>query len=46
VRAGNTETQSPAERAYYTQTALIMGYLALRNGKTVRFDPDNETLIL
>lgn len=46
VRAGNPETQSPAERAYHTQAALIMGYLALREGKTIRFDPDTETLII
>lgn len=46
VRAGNPETQSPAERAYYTQTALIMGYLALREGKSVRFDPEKEALVL
>ncbi len=46
VRAGNPDTQSPAERAYHTQTALIMGYLALREGKTVRFDPEKENLII
>jgi predicted dehydrogenase len=46
VRDGNVNTPSPAERAYYTQTALIMGYLALREGKTVRFDAEKEMLVI
>jgi predicted dehydrogenase len=28
IRRGDTNTQSPAQRAYYAQTALIMGYLS------------------
>ena len=45
IRAGDPETESPAERAYYTQTALIMGYLALREGKTMRFDAEKEQIV-
>ncbi len=45
-RDGNTNTSSPMELAYHVQTALIMAYLSLREGKTVRFDQENESLIL
>jgi predicted dehydrogenase len=39
-------TWSPADLAYYTQTALIMGMLAWRQGKAVKFDPANEQILL
>jgi len=45
-RERNTATQSPVNLAYYTQTALIMGMLALREGKTAKFDPQTETIVI
>jgi predicted dehydrogenase len=45
-RNRDVNTESPAQRAYHAQTALIMGYLALREGKTVRFDTEKETLVM
>ena len=45
-RAGKQETYSPADLAYRTQTALIMGMLALREGKTARFDAAKEKIVL
>ena len=45
-REKNTATQSPVDLAYYTQTALIMGMLALREGKTAKFDPKTETIVI
>ena len=32
--------------AYYVQTALQMGMLGLRAGKTARFDADKEQVVL
>ncbi|MBX3179351.1 MAG: Gfo/Idh/MocA family oxidoreductase [Candidatus Hydrogenedentes bacterium] len=43
---GRVDTWSDAQLAYETQTALIMGYLALREGKTARFDAARETISL
>ena len=45
-RERNTATLSPVDLAYYTQTALIMGMLALREGKTAKFDPQTETIVI
>ncbi len=45
-KAGNPDTSSPMELAYHVQTALIMAFLSLREGKAVRFDHANETLIV
>jgi predicted dehydrogenase len=45
-RAGIRETQSPMDLAYYTQTALQMGMMGLREGKTARFDPEKERIVL
>lgn len=46
VRAGKGPTLSPMDLAYYTQTALIMGMLAWRAGKTARFDAARETIVV
>ena len=46
VRQGSQETFSPVDLAYRTQTALIMGMLSLRAGKTVRFDMDKQQIVL
>lgn len=45
-KAGDPNTSSPMELAYHVQTALIMAYLSLREGKVVRFDHENEALIM
>lgn len=43
-RAGNQATLSPVDLAYHTQTALIMGFLSLRTGKTARFNIKREKI--
>lgn len=45
-RTGNPGTSSPMDLAYRVQTALIMAFLSLREGKAIRFDPVNETLVM
>ncbi len=45
-RERNRETWSPMDLAYRVQTALDMGTLALREGKTARFDRDQEKIVL
>ena len=45
-RAGTKDTQSPMDLAYHTQTALQMGMMGLREGKTARFDPERERIVL
>jgi predicted dehydrogenase len=46
VRKGSQETFSPVDLAYRTQTALIMGMLSLRAGKTARFGAAKEEILL
>jgi len=46
VRAGTQDTYSPADLAYHTQTALIMGILSLREGAMARFDPQKEQILI
>lgn len=43
---GRVDTWSGVQLAYETQTALIMGYLALREGKTARFDAEKEMIVV
>lgn len=45
-RSRKKDTFSPADLAYYTQTALIMGMLSFRKGKTARFDAEKERIVL
>lgn len=45
-RSRQKDTYSTAEMAYHTQTALIMGMLALREGKVARFDSAQDKIIL
>jgi predicted dehydrogenase len=45
-RTGDQNTFSPADLAYYTQTALIMAMLALREGKTARFDHEQQSIVI
>lgn len=42
AQTGNRNSDSPADLAYYTQTALIMGMQSLREGKVVKFDTGKE----
>lgn len=46
ARRGDPNTYSPIDLAYRTQTALIMGMLAFRNGRTARFDTNREDIVL
>jgi predicted dehydrogenase len=43
---GRVDTWSGVQLAYETQTALIMGFLALREGKTARFDAEKQSIVL
>jgi predicted dehydrogenase len=45
-RTGNRATASPADLAYWTQTALIMGMWSLREGKTARFNAEQEQIVI
>jgi len=45
-RSRTQKTNSPADLAYYTQTALLMGMASLRSGKTARFDPAREEIVV
>lgn len=45
-RNGSQDTWSPVEMAYQVQTALIMSFLSLREGKVAKFDPATETIVL
>ena len=44
--AGNQDTNSPADLAYWTQTPLIMGMWALREGKTAKFDQEKQEIVM
>jgi predicted dehydrogenase len=44
-RSRSQETNSPADLAYYTQTALLMGMASLRSGKAARFDAVKEEIV-
>ncbi len=45
VRNRTQTTWSPADLAYYTQTACIMGMKSLREGRTIKFDFEKQQLI-
>jgi predicted dehydrogenase len=45
-RSGDKKTYSPADLAYYVQTALIMASLAWRQGKVAKFDPTSQRIVL
>jgi len=45
-RSRRKETLSPVDLAYHTQTALIMGMMALRSGKAIRFDEKQENILV
>ena len=46
AKSGSQKTNSPADLAYYTQTPLIMGMQALKEGKVAKFDQEKEEIIL
>ncbi|MGB2824658.1 MAG: hypothetical protein WBF17_27030, partial [Phycisphaerae bacterium] len=46
IRKREPGTYSPIKLAYHVQTALNMAMLSLRNGKTARFDPQKEQIIV
>jgi len=45
-KAHEQKTWSPADLAYQVQTALIMGFLALRQGKVAKFDAGKQQIVL
>lgn len=45
-RSRNQHTLSPMDLAYHVQTALQMGMLSLREGKTARFDTLQQKILL
>ena len=45
-RRHNTETYSPMDLAFRVQTSLQMGMLALRAGKTTRFDHSRQEIVI
>ena len=46
AKSRKNELNCPIELGYHVQTALIMGYLAMKHGKTVKFDAAKEQLVL
>lgn len=46
IKNGSTDTWSGAEMAYHVQTALIMSFLSLREGKVAKFDAAKEEIVL
>jgi hypothetical protein len=45
-RTRNKATWSPMDLAYRVQTALIMGYLSLRENKVAKFDTEKQQIVL
>ena len=45
-RTGKTDTLSPMNLAFKVQTAMQMGMLALRAGKTARFDAERQEIVV
>ncbi|MBM4018691.1 MAG: Gfo/Idh/MocA family oxidoreductase [Planctomycetes bacterium] len=43
-RSRKNELNAPIELGYHVQTALIMGYLAMKHGKTAKFDAAKEQI--
>jgi predicted dehydrogenase len=46
AKSRKNELNAPVELGYHVQTALIMGYLAMKHGKTVKFDAAKEAIIV
>ncbi len=45
-RKGDKNTNCPMDLAYHVQTALQMGFLGYRAGKTARFDAEKEAIVV
>jgi len=45
-RSGRTDTLSPMDLAFKVQTAMQMGMLGLRAGRTARYDAEKERILL
>ena len=45
-KSRKNELNAPIELGYHVQTALIMGYLAMKQGKTAKFDGAKQQIVL
>jgi len=45
-RSGKTETLSPMDLGFKVQTAMQMGMLGMRAGKTARFDAERQEIVI
>jgi hypothetical protein len=45
-RKGSQDTYSPIDLAYRVQTAMIMGFLALRKRTVLRFDAEKQEIVV
>jgi hypothetical protein len=45
-KSRKNELNAPIELGYHVQTALIMGYLAMKQGKTAKFDGEKQQIVL
>jgi len=46
TKTRKNELNAPIELGYHVQTALIMGYLALKQGRTARFDTEKQQIVV
>jgi len=46
TRTRKNELNAPVELGYHVQTALNMGYLALKQGRTARFDAEKKQIVV
>ena len=46
TKTRKNELNAPIELGYHVQTALIMGYLALKQGRTARFDAEKQQIVV
>jgi len=46
TKTRKNELNAPIELGYHVQTALIMGYLAMKQGKTARFDTEKQQIVI
>ena len=46
TKSRKNELNAPIELGYHVQTALIMGYLALKQGRTARFDAEKQQIVV
>lgn len=46
TKTRKNELNAPIELGYHVQTALIMGYLAMKQGRTARFDAKKQQIVV